>query len=128
MGTKLARGWAWLAVLLPAGFGAVMLVSPQSIITTMAMTAPHIAQMVGIRQLVYSGMLAAALVMFPARVVGLLLAGRGLTDFADFVTDVVGTGTVVGPALFPLITSLISFTAAYVLYSKTPAASKGSYV
>ena len=117
---------AALAVLLPAAFGAMMLVTPQTIVD--AMPGPQIAQMVGIRQLVYSAMLAAALIMFPARVVGLLLAGRGLTDLADFVVQVAGTGTVAGPALFPLITSLVSFAAAYVLYAKTPAASKGNYV
>jgi hypothetical protein len=126
MGTKLARAWAWLAVLLPAAFGALMLVNPQTIVATMPVE--HVAHMVGIRNLVHSALLAAALVMFPARVVGLLVAGRGLTDFADFVVSVVGTGTVTGQTLFPLITSLVSFTAAFVLYSKTPGASKGSYV
>lgn len=117
MGLKLSRFWAWMAVLLPAGFGAFLLFSPD--VAAQSMPATAFVEQVGIRQLVYSGILLVALLSLPARVVGLIVAGRGVTDLADAVAAVAASG-VTPQAMFPLVTAVFSFAAAYYLYTKAP--------
>jgi hypothetical protein len=118
MGSVLAKVWAWLAVILPAIFGVLLLVSPQ---TGTQMNSPEVlAELVGIRQLVYSLVLLVAILAFPGRVVALLLAGRGLTDLSDGLASIIATGGLGGPTLFPLVTAVISFAAAYYLFRRAP--------
>lgn len=114
MGKSLARTWAYLAVVLPALLGVIVAANPQA---ALQMTTPEgLAHSFGIRNVVYALVLLVALRIMPNRVVGLLLAGRGLTDLADAIATFITTGSVAGPALGALVSSLISFSAAYYLY------------
>ncbi len=120
MAKTLARLWAYVAVVLPALLGILMLVSAQ---TALQMTTPEgLAHTAGIRNVVYALVLLVALLSMSNRVVGLLLAGRGLTDLADTIATVVTTGSLAGPVIFPLVTSVISFAAAYYLYFRSAGA------
>jgi hypothetical protein len=117
MGIRLSKIWAWIAVILPALLGLLLLTNPHA--SPQISSPDELARMVGIRNVVYSLILLPALLMFPNRVVALLLAGRGLTDLADGVASV-ASGAQLGPSLFPIVTSIISFAAAYYLYTRRP--------
>jgi hypothetical protein len=122
MNIRLGRGWAWLSVIIPAAIGIFQLLRPE---TALTLTPVHqLTEMMGIRQLVYSVMLLAALALFPNRVVSLLMVGRGLTDFADSIVAIAETGGFGAPAAVPMITALITFAAAYVLYDNAPSVPK----
>lgn len=115
---RLTSVWLWASVVLPALFGVFFLIAaPKMLEQTPAVAVAH---QVGIRQLVYAGVLAFAILRLPRRVAAVLLVGRGVTDVLDGVDMLIQSG-VSGPVLFPLIAGAISFGVAWVL-SREPEA------
>lgn len=115
---KLVQVWIWLAVVMPAIVGLVLLLNPSSF-SSQPLEVGDVARMVAIRNLVYSAVFLTVVLTQPKKVIGILLFGRGLTDFADSTSAMLAAGQVEQMTLMPLASSIISFFASYYLLKKS---------
>jgi hypothetical protein len=73
-----------------------------------------VASMAGVRNIVFSLMVAYAAFALPKAAVALLVAGRGLTDLADGLLGIASAG-VSGQVIMPIVLAVISFVVAYLI-------------
>lgn len=121
MTTWVTRIWIGLAIILPALIGLALIFAPDQVAPEGA-TINTVAGMVGVRNLVYSGVLIAAALMLGPKAVGVLVAGRGATDLLDGLLSLI-EGQPVALAAGPIVMALISFGVAYLLLNQ-PASRK----
>jgi hypothetical protein len=117
MQQKFVKTWAYLAVILPTLLGLTFLFNPSSFIMPDA-TVADIAKVVGIRDLVYSGVLLYAVLTWQKRFIGVLLIGRGATEIMDTLAILTSQGSIGTQEMVPIIFAIISFTTAYILLKK----------
>ena len=111
------RIWVGLAIVVPALLGLALIFSPSQFAPA-GITIESVAGMVGVRNVVYSGVTVAAALMLGPKGLGVVIAGRGATDLLDGLRGLVG-GEAISTVVFPLVTSILSFGVAYLLLSQS---------
>jgi len=121
------RIWVGVAIVLPAMFGLMLLTVPGQMptlkptIDTVAGIAGtsdmvgmlySLAGMSGARDIVFSGVLIAALLLLEPKAMGILIAGRGVIDLTDGLQSLAKGQAA---AAMPLVFGMISFAVAYLI-------------
>jgi hypothetical protein len=128
------RIWVGVAIILPCLFGVMLLTVPGQLptlkptIDSVAGTAGtsaligllySVAGMTGARDIIFSGVLIAALRFLEPKALGVLIVGRGFIDLSDGLQSL-AKGQSAGA--MPLVFGVISFGVAYLIL-RQPAAS-----
>jgi hypothetical protein len=121
------RIWVGVAIILPCLFGIMLLAIPGQMptlaptVTSAAGTAGAdalisllfgVAGMAGARDIIYSGLIIAALRLLEPKALGVLIVGRGFIDLSDGLQSLV-KGQSAGA--MPLVFGVISFVVAYLI-------------
>lgn len=117
------RIWVGAAVVLPALIGLGLLFAPAAMAPadSPVATVAALAGTAGTRDLVYSGVLVAAVFLLGWKAVGVLMIGRGVIDLLDGVRAIALGGPLAG-AIVPIIFAVLSFAVGFVLLRQSQAA------
>src|SRR5438045_9310800 len=99
---KVGLAWAGLATIIPAVISVFLITNPGKVMTP-GVQVEQVMRGMGYRNIAFSLVLAAAIFTQPGRVIGFVLAARGLTELADGLSGIFvqgGNGFVpfLGPA------------------------------
>ncbi len=116
------RIWVGAAVLLPALIGLGLLFAPMAMTPADSpiATPAALAGTAGTRDIVYSGVIVAAIFMLGWKAVGVLMVGRGVIDLVDGIRGML-LGAPFAGAIMPIIFALFSFAVAFVLLRQAEA-------
>ena len=108
--------WIWtaLVVIIPALIGLGLVMDPQGMPGSAEISLADVAAMAGVRNIVFSLLVAYAAFKMPKAAVALLIAGRGLTDLVDGLMAMTHSG-VGQQSIMPVVMGVISLAAAYLI-------------
>ncbi len=116
MQNKLIHIWAWISVIMPVMVGLMFLFNPMQAMPE-GTTLVDMARVVGLKNLVFSGLLAYAIISKNKQFLIGALYARGIGDILDGGTGL-AAGFMVVPYYMALLTGIITVVAAFFL-SKT---------
>jgi hypothetical protein len=109
--------WLILAIVLPVIVAIYIFTNPT--VDGVPLTVYQIGRMLVIRNIVYSGLLLFSFLRLPKKVTGVILIGRGVTDFLDAITGFIAYGGISQMEMMPFILSFVSMAAGYYFYKKS---------
>lgn len=115
---KLILFWAWVSVILPTLIGLLFIFNPIQAIPE-GTTLVDLARIIGIKNVVYSGLLLYAILSKSRLLLVAVLLGRGIGDILDGATGL-AAGFMVMPYYMALLTGIITTIAALFLAKEKP--------
>lgn len=122
MSQKLILIWSWITVAMIGLLGLMFVFNP-AVAASPGTTALDLAQLLGLKNTVYAGLILYALLKKNQPLLVVLLIGRGITDILDGGFSI-ATGHMDVPYFMAFTTGVISLVAGYLLskQSKTQSA------
>lgn len=117
MSYKLILLWAWITVIMLGLLGLMFIFNPMAAVPA-GTTAEELARLLGLKNLVYAGLLLFALVKKSHYLLVVLLIGRGIMDILDGGVSL-ATGNVDPPYMAAFVTGIITLVAGIVLSKKS---------